>query len=254
MHLLRTRFASDIVAEFLPPAKRSRDVVILCSGMPGYPAKREVVRFFAKKNFWVFSLRYRGTWESSGSFLARSPHEDVLDLISELPLGFVDLWNQEEYRVQPEKIYVIGASFGGPAAILASRDERVTAAVAVSSVIDWKVKSPEEPMDVLHSFVRDAFGQAYRFDDADWSKLESGDFYNPASVADTFDGNKLFFIHAADDLIAPIEPLDLFIEKTNAYSRIIKKGGHMGLSYVTRMIPYYRMRHFFYTSEKKRNG
>ena len=87
--MFRTRFKKEIVAEFLPPVragKRQR-VIILCDGMPSIPRKQPLVEFLAAKGFWVVYPRYRGAWESGGEFLRRSPHEDILDVVNELPNG-----------------------------------------------------------------------------------------------------------------------------------------------------------------------
>ncbi len=66
MYTLRTRFAKDIVCEFLPPSRPQKldKVVILADGMPSVPSKKSVLEYFSKKGFWVFHPRYRGAWES----------------------------------------------------------------------------------------------------------------------------------------------------------------------------------------------
>ena len=87
--MFRTRFARDIVTEFLPPAralgtrasKRQR-AIILCDGMPSIPRKQPLAEFLSSKGYWVFYPRYRGAWESGGLFLERSPHLDILDVIT----------------------------------------------------------------------------------------------------------------------------------------------------------------------------
>src|SRR3989344_3616458 len=93
MTIFRTRFKKDIVCEFLPPARKSSRVVILCGGMPAYTGRKDaLMEFFARKGYWVFLPRYRGSWESGGQFLKRSPHEDIIDVINGLSRGFPDLW------------------------------------------------------------------------------------------------------------------------------------------------------------------
>jgi uncharacterized repeat protein (TIGR03803 family) len=47
-------------------------------GMPSIPRKQPLSEFLAAKGFWVIYPRYRGAWESSGEFLAKSSHEDIL--------------------------------------------------------------------------------------------------------------------------------------------------------------------------------
>ena len=91
--MFRTRFKKEIVAEFLPPARSSKQqrAIILCDGMPSIPRKQALVEYLSGKGYWVFYPRWRGAWESGGQFLERSPHEDILDIVSELPKGFREL-------------------------------------------------------------------------------------------------------------------------------------------------------------------
>src|SRR5579864_8657883 len=85
--MFRTRFKKEIVAEFLPPATSSKqhNVIILCDGMPSIPRKQSLVEYLSGKGYWVFYPRWRGAWESGGQFLERSPHEDILDIVDDLP-------------------------------------------------------------------------------------------------------------------------------------------------------------------------
>lgn len=226
---LRTRFKKEIVAEFLPPAraaKRQR-VVIICDGMPGMPTKSGLVEFFSKKGFWAIYPRYRGAWESDGVFLRRSPHEDVLDIIDELPRGFTSLWDGKRYRVKPDQIFIIASSFGGPAGILASRDPRVTKVVAISPVIDWRAPSKDEPLTWLGEFVREAFGNGYRFGAREWAKLTTGKFYNPARHVREIDGSKILIFHARDDETVRSRESEIFARQTGATFKLFKKGGHL---------------------------
>lgn len=109
MIILRTRFAKDIVCEYVRPASRSNRVIILCSGMPSYPGRREaLMEFLSSKGYWVFVPRYRGTWESEGEFMRKSPHVDVLDVIKELSTGFTDLWSGKLIKIPRPQINLIG--------------------------------------------------------------------------------------------------------------------------------------------------
>lgn len=180
--MLRTRFKKEIIAEFLPPRKRQAKkrgvgdkVIIICDGMPSVPSKRALIEFWARKGYWVFHPRYRGSWESGGRFLEKSPHKDVLDVIDGLPRGFKSLYDGKICRIKPAKIFLIGSSFGGPAVILASRDKRVSRVIAFSPVIDWLAQEKTiEPIDWIGKFTRQAFGEGYRFTQTDWGKLKQG--------------------------------------------------------------------------------
>jgi alpha-beta hydrolase superfamily lysophospholipase len=237
VHLLRVRIKKEIVCEFLPPAaptrrgaRPSRKVIILCAGMPGYPGRKGLPEFLAQKGYWVFIPRYRGSWESAGSFLKISPHRDVIDVIDQLPRGFRDLWSGKIYKITRPEIYLIGSSFGGPAAILASRDPRVRRAVAFSPVTDWRVDSRAESLEKLGMFARAAFGNAYRGTQRDWNKLKGGTFYNPAREAASVDGTKLLIFHAKDDKLVYARTSMAFARATGTQLVLLKRGGHLSIS------------------------
>src|SRR3989344_681545 len=237
MYPYRTRFKKDIVAEFLPPAgfirapkkwgKRPNKVIIFCMGMPSGGNHRPLIEFFSKKGFWFFQPRYRGSWESGGKFLRLSPERDVLDIIGQLPKGFKDLYRGTTYRVKPDKLYVFGTSFGGPAALLASRARRVTKVVALSPVTDWEdMIRHGETNSWTERFTRNAFGEAYRFSHRDWKKLDNGTFYNPMAHASEIDGKKILIMHAKEDDVVRWRPVQRFAKLTGAKLVLSARGGH----------------------------
>ncbi|MCX6785050.1 MAG: prolyl oligopeptidase family serine peptidase [Candidatus Komeilibacteria bacterium] len=230
MDTFRIRVKKDIICEVVKPSKPSRRVIILARGMPTYPSKSELLFYFASQGYWVFCPRYRGSWESGGSFLKISPHQDILDVIDTLSPGFVDLLTGKKYQINNPAVYLIGGSFGGPAAILASQDKRVKKVVALSPVINWQVESKVERLDFMKKFVRSAFGFGYRYIDRDWDKLKTGKFYNPMAVINRLDAKKLFIIHAQDDEVVYIKPSQDFVKRLGCKFWWLKTGGHLSTS------------------------
>src|ERR1700735_4643306 len=119
--MFRTRFKDQIVAEFLPPlhSRKTQKLIILCDGMPSIPRKQPLSEFLAARGFWVIYPRYRGAWESSGQFLEKSPHQDILDIIDDLPKEIEEIAFGRRFRLSPDKIFVIGGSVVGARAIFA---------------------------------------------------------------------------------------------------------------------------------------
>jgi len=230
MYLLRTRFKKEIVCEFLPPARKSNKVIILCGGVPSMPGNKKLAEFLSEKGFWVFKPRYRGSWESDGNFLEKSPEIDIRDVIDGLFEKIVSIYDGIEYDIKPKKIYLVGSSFGGPAVILNSKDERVTKVFAFSPVIDWSVESKTESIDWLGEFTKQAFGNGYRFSDKDWNKLKTGKFYNPISFPDKIDPKKVFIVYSKDDEVVPFGSTKDFINKNSCKSLLLNKGGHLSTS------------------------
>lgn len=243
MHTLRTRFKKQIVAEFLPPSKKWKEisnkkkyvddkakVVILALGIPNVPSKGSLIEYWARKGYWVFFPRYRGTWESSGEFLKISPHQDIKDVLDQLEKGFRSVWDKKNFKLKLKKVILIGSSFGGPATILLSKDKRVAKIVTVSPVIDWATPSRAERTETVIPIIKEAFGEAYRMPKKNWFKLIKGDFYNPINNLELVDGQKIIIFHAQDDAVVSYKPAVKFSKLTGAKLYLSKKGGHLGSS------------------------
>jgi pimeloyl-ACP methyl ester carboxylesterase len=230
--IFRTRFARDIVAQFKPAHRPTSKVAILLPGCPGYPlGKRDLMEFVARKGYFAIIPSYRGTWESDGEFLAKPPSDDVTHIIDELATGFTDLWSGSMYSIPDPEVYLIGGSFGGAAAILASRHPKVKKAVSLSGVVDWREqKHTVEPLELMSEYMPQAFGQGYRPGHHIEERLEAGDFYNPAHEKASIDGGKLLLIHAKDDRVVHAAPAKAFALEVGAQYIELKGGEHIGVS------------------------
>lgn len=238
MGICRTRFKKDIVTEFMPARNRkSGKVMIYCGGVPGVPHKDETLEFWAARDYWTFFPRYRGTWESAGIFLKESPENDLLDVIDGLSAPFKDYWSDRMFKFRPESITVVGTSFGGPAALLASRDVRVQKAVCVSPVVDWIAEDKNDPLDHLYKILRDGYGAAYRTRKSDWNKLAKGNFYNPVRHLKELDKSKILVMHAEDDQVVHFKSVNRFVSKLGCRKIFLKRGGHLSSSML--MMPRY---------------
>ncbi len=236
--MFKARIGGEIVAEFLPPLQKRKiqRLIILCDGMPSIPRKQPLVEFLSRKGFWVIYPRYRGAWESGGQFLERSPHEDIRDVLDELPKGLQDIAFGRRFRPSPDQIFVIGGSFGGAAAILASLDSRVARVIASCPVIDWAILKHAEKAETSRrnyaEYIREAFGNAYRLSDANWNRLRCGTFYSPWHHRDEIAGSKVMIFHAKDDPHVPYKISAKFATKTGATFKSLNRGGHVSTQYI----------------------
>ncbi len=236
--MFRTRFKKEIVAEFLPPARSSKKqkIIILCDGMPSIPRKQGLMEFLSDKGYWVFYPRYRGAWESAGQFLEKSPHEDIRDVIDELPKGIKDIAFGQQFSLMPDEIFVIGGSFGGAAAILSSLDRRVKKVIANCPVVDWAILHEEQKLETSNpsyaAYIREAFGNAYRLSDRNWKKLYGGKFYNPAHHVQQITPSKIMMFHAKDDPYIPYRVVQVFARRTRVKLNSLQRGGHISTEYI----------------------
>jgi pimeloyl-ACP methyl ester carboxylesterase len=236
--MFRTRFKKEIVAEFLPPARSSKQqkAIILCDGMPSIPRKQALVEYLSGQGYWVFYPRWRGAWESGGQFLERSPHLDILDIIDELPKGIQELAFGRTFTCSPDKIFVIGGSFGGAAAILCSLDRRITKVIANCPVVDWAILRKEQKKETSNrsysAYIRAAFGNGYRLSAKNWNKLHGGVFYNPAHHLTELTPSKILIFHAKDDPYIPWRIVDRFAKRAGIRLKLLPRGGHLRTEYI----------------------
>lgn len=234
-HLIRTRFGKDIVAEVQLPLRQTGKIAILASGLPSAPPKRSVFEFLTKQGYVVIAFRYRGTWESGGTFLKESPAKDVTLIIEELAKkkSIMDAYNQIQIPITVRQVHLFGSSFGGPAVLLNSHVALVTKVVALSPVIDWNEESEAEPFDFFVRFTREGFGSAYRLEnDKAWQKLLDSDIYDPLSRHKGIDGRKVFIVGTGDDEVTPSSLIPELAVLTGAQFYIKPKGGHLGFSHL----------------------
>lgn len=251
--MYRARFKKEILAKFLPPTRKTKKqrVIIFCDGMPSNPRKQPLCRFFSKKGFWVFYPRYRGAWESDGEFLKKSPAEDISDIIDELSKELKDPAFGEKFKFTPDEIFVIGGSFGGCTALLASLDKRVKKVIANCPVADWSIlrtaPNTETSNKSYTAYIRESFGNGYRLTAKNWRKLYSGKFFNPIYHTKEMDGSKIMMYHAKDDPYIPYKTVVKFAKQTKSNLKLLTSGGHLSTDKIVKKY-WKRIKIFFESS------
>ena len=238
--MFRARFEREIVTELLPPVRsgKTQKAIILCDGMPSIPRKQPLAEFLSGKGYWVFYPRYRGAWESGGTFLERSPHEDILEVIGGMSKEFRELAFGRRFPMSADEIFVIGGSFGGAAAILSSLDPRVKKVIANCPVVDWAILRESEKAETSNpsysTYIREAFGNGYRLSETNWKKLHGGRFYNPSYHATEITASKIMMFHAQDDPFVPYRSVKKFAKLTGVELKLFRRGGHLSTDLIVR--------------------
>lgn len=126
----------DIIFEFSVP-EISKGVVVVCEGIPNVPKQKELMTHLVQHGYSVVYPRYRGTWESRGEFLRKSPAQDIADLVSFLKKTYVkELYAGKEFSLQGP-IHLIGSSFGGSVALSLAENQDVHKIIALSPIVDF---------------------------------------------------------------------------------------------------------------------
>lgn len=193
------------------------------------PSKRTLMEKLSVLGYWSFLPRYRGTWESDGEFLKESPTQDVLYLLDALPQVFTDIWNKTEYKFKPSEVILIGSSFGGAVALDASRDKRIKKIIAFSPVVDWTV-FPESDLKTELEYLKEGFGNVYRFKDTGYKKLCAGKYCNPVNTENELKGKRICVVQAKDDKAVPWRETVGFARRVGADIILERRGGHYSVS------------------------
>ena len=208
------------MAEFLPPARPSKrqEVIILCDGMPSIPRKQSIVEYLSAQRVLGFlpaMARSMGEWRAISRALSargHSRHRQRTALTESKDFAF-----GRRFRCSPDKIFVIGGSFGGAAAILSSLDPRITKVIANCPVVDWAILRKEQKKETSNpsypAYIRAAFGNGYRLSAKNWNKLHGGVFYNPAHHLKELTASKILMFHAKDDPYIPWKLVDGFARR-----------------------------------------
>ncbi|MCW8998221.1 MAG: alpha/beta fold hydrolase, partial [Kangiellaceae bacterium] len=100
---------------------------VLLHGLPGNEKNLDLAQSMRRAGFNILFFHYRGAWGSEGNYSFKSLHKDVIAAIKFLRT------NAQKYRVNKNKISVIGHSFGGYAALRTATEEKELSCVVALS-------------------------------------------------------------------------------------------------------------------------
>ena len=164
-------YYGDLFFEFMLQDKKADFICFL----PGFPSSNNydsLMRFLHQNGFHVFTIRYRGSYQSRGKFLEKNVVEDLKEFLKHVKKGKVtSLWDLKEFRFQVHKKYLFARSVGGAVACgLAAITNFFDKMVLFAPVWDFSKHNkqyPEQDIQHLTTFVKRGFQNCYRieFDD-----------------------------------------------------------------------------------------
>jgi uncharacterized protein len=109
---------------------------VVMHGFPGYEQNLDIAQSLRRAGWNVMAVHYRGSWGVKGDFSFAHVVEDADAEVAFL----LDPAVQAKYRIDPQKIALVGHSMGGFAvAAAAAHNPRVAAAVMISA---WNIAGP----------------------------------------------------------------------------------------------------------------
>lgn len=225
----------EIIFEFTIPDKQQKGIVILLNGMPSVPKLNDLLEVLAAEGYIAIFPRYRGTWESSGTFLAQSPVNDIEDICNHIlkEKKIIELYAYKEFEITTENLIVVGTSFGGAIALCVASLTSVKKVIALSPVVDWKDYAGQETAQLskhLEKFIHEGFGAGYRFNKHDWKRFKSGELFNPPTDLTKEAVEKITIVYDNSDETTPYEKIVTYAKNKGIRLNEITGIGHLSFS------------------------
>jgi pimeloyl-ACP methyl ester carboxylesterase len=121
---------------YLAEGSGPHPTAIVMHGFPGYEQNLDIAQTLRRAGWNVMAVHYRGSWGVKGSFSFAHVAEDADAEVAFL----LDPATQAKYRIDPNKIALVGHSMGGFAVASAgAHNSRVAAVVMISA---WNIAGP----------------------------------------------------------------------------------------------------------------
>jgi uncharacterized protein len=136
-HPLLSSHGSSLLGVFyLAAGSGPHPTAVIFHGFPGYEQNLDLAQSLRRAGWNVLAMHYRGSWGVSGTFSFLHCIEDADAEVDFL----LDPKNDAQYRIDPNRVIVIGHSMGGfMAASAAAHNPKVKAVVLLSA---WNVGAP----------------------------------------------------------------------------------------------------------------
>lgn len=146
---------------------RMADAVIILPGFPGRNDYNEIIEVFFDRGYHVFVPRYRGSYQSSGTFLSKNPVDDLIMFCKNLDRGWAKgLWDMKKHEFKINKKIIVTGSFGGPIACgLVAKRAGFSHIVLASPIWDFAAHNKNgDEQDLKHvtEFASRAYKNCYR--------------------------------------------------------------------------------------------
>jgi hypothetical protein len=106
--------------------------VVLLHGIPGNEKNLDLAQSLRRNGFNVLFFHYRGAWGAEGAYKLSQLDDDALAVVAFLR----DRASAEQYRVDPERLTLIGHSMGAFTALAAGRQDADLMCVGAMSPVN----------------------------------------------------------------------------------------------------------------------
>lgn len=182
---------SKLVGTIFTTADSPAPTAILLHGIPGIEKNHDLAHALRDAGLNAVVFHYRGCWGSDGDYRIDGVPTDVTACLDFLSSGACP-------EVDTERLFLIGHSLGGWAALSTGSDSRVRGVVAISAVVDpSRVEVTEEDaLAYVSPWLRGVTPEEFV---RQWSGAR------PATAAAAQLSKPLLVIHGGNDSLIPVD-------------------------------------------------
>ncbi len=171
-----------------------KPTAVILHGLPGIEKNFDLALRLRDQGWNSLIFHYRGCWGSDGLYTFQTIPDDVFAALDYLSSG-------AHPQVNPERLYLIGHSMGGWAAIMAGHDPRVRAVAIIGAVCDPR------PLDWGDAVIEAEFtpwlpGLSLDAFKAQWAGLDAD--YSPVEQVGRLAPHPLLILHGGKDEVVPV--------------------------------------------------
>lgn len=177
---------------YTPPKDGKKPAALVLHGLPGFEKNYDIAMALRDRGCFALIFHYRGCWGSKGRYSFLGIPDDVRAALTAL------LRRQD---VDPERVWVVGHSMGGFAALASSAlDQRIKATISIAAPGDFKTMPPPDETR-LTGVVKFLSGVTVKGVVRQWRAL--GEKYNPVDLVDEISPRPILVIQGEQDAVVP---------------------------------------------------
>jgi len=177
---------------YTPPKDGKRPAALVLHGLPGLEKNYDIAMALRDLGCFALIFHYRGCWGSKGRYAFSGFPDDVRSVLTVL---------LQRPDVDPERVWVVGHSMGGFAAITSTAlDQRIKAAVSIAAPGDFKTLPPPDETR-LASVVKFLNGITVKGAVSQWRVL--GERLNPVDFVGKIAPRPILIIQGDQDAVVP---------------------------------------------------
>jgi len=238
-HKHRLKFGKIISDVFYKKGAQPSTAVVLGYGLLSSPERNDsaIVNRLVEEGFMVWVPHFEGTFASDGVCTFDNAADTFLAVIKGIKKGKdVELWDNTEVTWNASDIILVGASFGGAAALVAgAKSDDIRKIVALAAPNDFKKRAEETDQMKHYSTWKRGWQNVWRIGTSDWKRFAKGNVdLNPIEYIEKLKDKHTLLIHHKDDGVVNLNhsiELQTKIESGSGNHRmvILNSKGHLGI-------------------------